>query len=186
MKIIAYTLFLAFFFNGCSVKYDAVKLDENDSIVINQKNPQTEKKINDLSMMIQSLSPKINPSEAHNLAYTTTYYAMHLANTYDLVAPAGYHNYLINQNKKNRGLCYHWVMDILEYIDKKDYPSLSIYRVVSNKGEYFEHNAISVAKRGEPFDSGILLDAWRNSGRLFFTPVKEDKRYRWNEREKLQ
>ena len=78
------------------------------------------------------------------------------------------------------------MIDILKYIDRSKYSNIQFYRVVANKGEYFEHNAISIAAKEMPYEEGILLDAWRNSGTLFFIPIKDDHRYDWKEREKLQ
>lgn len=186
MKTIILTFFLAFIFNACSVKYEGISLDENEKLTISQTNYKVDKKVKELTKLLENLSASVDNNEAQKLAHTTIYYALHLANTYDLVAPAGYQNYLINQKKKSRGLCYHWVTDILQYINKNDYPSFGIYRVVANKGEYFEHNAISLTSRGNPYDSGILLDAWRHSGMMYFKPINEDKRYNWKEREKIQ
>lgn len=183
-----FTLVTTFlFFTGCSVKYEHVALDENKTLQVKKIDEETVVNIETLSEMIQELSGEINPQEAQNLAYQTIYYAMHLANEYDLVAPPSYQNYLVNQKQRERGLCYHWARDILAYLKKEEYPTLGIYEVVSNKGEYFfEHHAISITAKGKPFDEGILLDAWRNSGTLFFTRIKDDPAYRWSEKRRVQ
>jgi len=36
-----------------------------------------------------------------------------------------------------------------------------------------------VTAKGRPFDSGILLDGWRDSGRLYYAKVHDDTRYAW-------
>ncbi len=40
------------------------------------------------------------------------------------------------------------------------------------------HSSVIVTAKGQPFREGIVLDPWRNSGMLFWAPVKED-RYPW-------
>jgi hypothetical protein len=189
--VIMKTIFLSLIFllicTGCSVKYEHVTLDKNNTIQVKEIHEETVLNVETLAEMIQALSSEINPQEAQNLAHQSIYYAMHLANEYDLVAPPSFQNYLVNQKQRDRGLCYHWAKDILAYLKKEEYPTLGIYEVVSNKGEYFfEHHAISITAKGRPFHEGILLDAWRNSGRLFFTRIKEDKEYRWSEKRRVQ
>lgn len=180
-------LSIFFILTGCSVKYEHVALDKNNTIQVKKIDEETVQNIEMLSEMIQALSSEINPLEAQNLAYQTIYYAMHLANEYDLVTPPSFQNYLVNQKQRERGLCHHWAKDILAYLKKEDYPSLGIYEVVSNKGEYFfEHHAISITAKGQPFHEGIVLDAWRNSGVLFFTRIKEDPQYQWQEKRRVQ
>lgn len=171
---------------GCSVKYDDVLLNHHNQCFISKTNTKTTNRINKLSQQIQSLSKEISPKESNKFAYTTTYYAMHLANNYQLVSPALYHNFLINQKQKKRGLCYHWVTDILKYLENSNFKTLGIYKVVANKGLHNEHNAISITAPNHPFDEGILIDAWRGSGKLFFIPIKEDRYYNWKLRRKIQ
>jgi hypothetical protein len=162
-------------------------LDSNKTLIVKKTDPQTLQNIQTLSQMIQNLSPTINKKEADKLAKESIYYAMHLANTYDLVAPPTFQNYLVNQNQRERGLCYHWVQDILAHLNKEEYPSLGIYKVVANKGEYFtEHHAISITARGKPFHQGIVLDAWRNSGIMFFSLIQQDTQYTWHEQKRIQ
>lgn len=156
-------------------------------MVVKKIDAETLNKIQTLSLMIQNLSPTVNKKEADKLAKESIYYAMHLANSYDLVAPPTFQNYLVNQNQRERGLCYHWVQDILAYINKDEYPTLGIYKVVANKGEYFtEHHAISITARGKPFNEGIVLDAWRNSGAMYFSLIQLDTQYTWHEQKRIQ
>jgi hypothetical protein len=177
---------LLIFFTGCSVKYNNVTLDKNNQIVVLKQKKDVQKKIEDLSNKILQLSSIISKKEAYDLAYKSTYYAFALANQYDLMAPALYQNYLVNQKQRKRGLCYHWVTDIVNYLKNYKYKTIGIYKVVANKGKYNEHNAISITAKNQPFDEGILLDAWRDSGKLFYTAIKEDIRYKWKLRRKIQ
>ncbi len=185
LKSLIYFIFLLFF-TGCSIKYDSVTMNKQNQIVVLKVDTETQNNINTLSKQIQDISTTISNTEASDLSFRTTYYAMVLANQYDLMAPALYQNYLVNQKQRERGLCYHWVTDIVKYLQNYNYKTLSIYKVVANKGKYNEHNAISVTAKDYPYDNAILLDAWRNSGKLFFIPIKNDTRYKWKLRRKIQ
>ncbi len=44
-----------------------------------------------------------------------------------------------------------------------------------------EHNSVVITARGTPFLEGIVLDGWRNSGRLYWSPVALDRSYPWRE-----
>lgn len=183
------TLFLLFFsiflFSACSVKYEHIDLDENNALKVQKKDLSTLEKIQTLSSLIQNLSITVNKHEADLIAYKSIYYSMHLANSYELVSPALFHNFLVNQNFRKRGLCYHWRDDILLFLQEETYHTLTIYEVVANKSDYFlEHHALSITAKGEAFDEGILLDSWRDSGELFFIPLKEDSTYIWEKKRK--
>ncbi|MDY0321706.1 MAG: hypothetical protein RBR23_08250 [Arcobacteraceae bacterium] len=187
MKTLLLYIITLFIFTGCSVKYDHVTLSEDSRVKLTKEDLQTKQKIETLAQMIQSLSPKINKIEAYNIAQNSIYYSMHLANSYDLVKPPSFQNFLVNQNLRQRGLCHQWASDILDYLKKDKYETIGIYKVISNEGDYFtEHHAISITARGEPYDKGIVLDAWRNSGDLYFAYVTQDKEYKWYHRKRVQ
>jgi len=39
-----------------------------------------------------------------------------------------------------------------------------------------------VTAKGQPFEQGIVLDAWRYQGRLFWSPLRKDpEHYEWKE-----
>jgi hypothetical protein len=40
-----------------------------------------------------------------------------------------------------------------------------------------ESNCLVVTARNQPFQDGIVLDAWRKGGRLFWCPLKKDHEY---------
>ena len=136
----------------------------------------------ELSIMLQELNVTVDQREANNLAKEAIFYARRLSKKYELVSPPLWHNTLINIGIKKRGLCYEWAEDLLAYLHKKRYQSLIFHYVGANIGNYFEHNAIAVSAKGMGFENGILLDAWRGSGNLFFVKIKEDEKYEWHSR----
>ncbi len=44
-----------------------------------------------------------------------------------------------------------------------------------------ENNAIVVTAKGKPFQSGIVLDCWRHSGRVHWSSVTGDHFFPWKE-----
>ena len=60
--------------------------------------------------------------------------------------------------------------------------SFTLHEGVAYKGSNLrEHNTVVVTAKGQEFSIGIVLDPWRNSGNLFWVPVRDD-RYPWKER----
>ena len=171
MKHILYSLkltLLLFLLAGCSVKTPTA-----------QENFQN---IQALTQMLLRTSKHIDRSEAEDLAKSSIFYAQKLAHKYRVISPPLWQNTLVNIGLKDRGLCYQWANDLWVYLKAKNYKSLEFYYVGANIGSYFEHNAISVSAKGESVDNSIVLDAWRNSGRLYFKKIIEDKKYEWKER----
>ena len=161
-------LFILLLFVGCSVKMPTA-----------QENIQ---KIHTLTQMLLKTSKKIDKSEAEDLAKSSIYYAQKLAHRYKVISPPLLQNTLVNLGIKDRGLCYEWANDLWNYLSSKRYKSLKLHYIGSNIGSYFEHNALSVSAKELDVNDSIVLDAWRNSGNLYFIEINKDKKYKWKER----
>lgn len=166
MKHILIILSTILLFSACSTK--------DPSATKNIKTKEIE-----LSNMIQSISPLIKKNEANDIAIEAIEYSKTLAKRYDAVKPALFHNTLINLGLKQRGLCFHYTNDLLKYLEKKNYQSFKFTKIISSRGEYFEHTAFILTNDNVEFKDSIVFDAWRDSGELYFAKVKEDKRYKW-------
>ena len=106
-----------------------------------------------------------------------------LTEEFELTSPPLWHNMLVNVGIKQKGLCYHWSDALYMYLNKKRYPHYDFYLVGDHIGEYFsEHNALVVTEKGARVEDGIVIDAWRNSGDLYVSKVKEDTEYQWLKR----
>ncbi|MBN1839409.1 MAG: hypothetical protein JW802_05130 [Campylobacterales bacterium] len=163
-----YLLFLiALLFTGCSVKQESLHV----------KRDGLEKLTNDLML----LGENVRYDEARLFAYEALNYPHVLATRYALVSPPTFHNFLINTGLKERGLCYQWSEDMMAHLKKARYESFDLRWGVANKGEFDEHNSVVVVAKGAPFYSGILIDAWRNSGELYWAKLEEDATYHWVE-----
>ncbi len=160
--------FLLFFITGCSVK-EATPEENCQSI---QR----------LSKMLLQSSDRVNKDEADDLAKSTVEYATDLAKEYKVVTPPLWQNTLVNFGLKERGLCHEWSSDLWAYLIRKNYKSLEFHHVGADVGSYFEHNALSVSAKGQGVKESIVLDAWRNSGKLYFIEIDRDEKYVWKKR----
>ena len=172
MKYI-FGIFIIIFFNACSVKYEINSTSQhNKTDTIN---------INHLKKEINNLSKNIDKNEALKVASVAILYSKHLANEYELVTPPLYHNSLIQMGFKKRGLCFHFAEDLIKELKKQELKTLDLHWVVHAKTQYWEHSSIVVSAKGKSIQDGIILDAWRNSGELFWSSFKDDTRYKWIE-----
>ncbi len=160
------------FLSGCSL----TPLSTPTSFELSQK-------IERLTHMLEELDITIEQKEAQNLAQSAIFLSRKLVKKYELVSPPLWHNTLINMGIKKRGLCYDWAEDLLAFLNKKQYRSLKLHYVGADIDGYFEHNALAVSAKGKGIEDSIILDAWRDSGNLFFIRLKEDKKYKWRSRE---
>lgn len=173
MKHILIILFSIFIFSGCAVSYKNVDLNSNSRL---------DNKMQDLAYKIQSISKEIDKEESKQVAFDAINYSKYLANEYKVVAPALFHNTLINMNIKSRGLCYHYANDLLRYLKKKEYKSFKFIKTIANRGEYFEHSSIALTTDNTSFENSIVLDAWRDTGNLFYSKIKNDTKYKWEKK----
>ena len=58
-------------------------------------------------------------------------------------------------------------------IDSSDSAAVSQLR-----SDLREHNSVVITALSQPFDAGLVLDPWRNSGELFWAAVRQDD-YPW-------
>ncbi|CAA6805487.1 MAG: Unknown protein [uncultured Sulfurovum sp.] len=160
--------FIAFLFLACSVKQP--KIEE-----VNQKT-------NVLEKVIAQLSAKISQKEAKILAKSSIDYSLKLAKKYEVISYPWVQNFLVNVGIKKRGLCYEWSEDLLTYLLKYPYRTISFHNIGANIGYLNEHNALAISAKGEGIERSIVLDAWRNSGNLYFGNIEEDRGYKWEKR----
>jgi hypothetical protein len=131
-----------------------------------------------LQQQLLGLSPDVDPQEAARLAEASVKEARALAQDYRAIRPPWLHNVLVNNGVKERGLCFEWTNDLFERLYPLKLETLDIHLAVARMDTRKEHNALVITAEGAPFESGIVLDAWRHSGRLWFGPAATDK-YPW-------
>ena len=136
-----------------------------------------------LSKLLQSLDKSIPQDEAMLLSKDIFHETQKLTKEFELTSPPLFHNSLVNIGLREKGLCYHWSDALYAHFSQKKYPHFEFHLVGANIGEYFsEHNALVVVKKGGSIKNGILVDPWRNSGKLYFSKVEDDLTYKWKHR----
>ena len=127
-----------------------------------------------------ALSPRVRRDEAQRVSLRAHETSRDLAREYRIAGPAQFHNFLVNAGWKKRGLCHHWTRDLMRRLRTLKLTTMDLHWGGARAGTLREHNAVVITARGEPFASGVVLDSWRNSGRLYSGPVATD-RYPWKE-----
>lgn len=135
--------------------------------------------IDTLRAEILALGDAVDPHEAAILADTSVRHAAALADAYDMVRPIEIHNALVNLGLRKRGLCYQTAEDMYVRLRDLRLNTLDLHWGVAHKDDlWLEHSGVIVTARGRRFDEGLVIDAWRHSGRLRWARVEED-RYPW-------
>ena len=160
-------LFVALFFAGCSVAP--------------LETPQSE--IGRLSTLLIALDKQNSKKESEALARDIFAQTSKLTKAFRLTSPPLWHNFLVNIGLRKKGLCFHWSDALYVHLKQKRYKSFSFHLVGANVGEYFrEHNALVVVSKNGKVEDGVIIDPWRDSGKLYFSKVKDDKAYVWEHR----
>jgi hypothetical protein len=165
-------IILVFIFSGCSIKYNNINISKNSPEVVK------------LTTMITSMDSSIDKNEAKDLATFSIPYTKKLANSYGLVLSPNFQNFLVNIGLKKKGYCYNYADDLGYALVKRGYKSFDIYRIIHKRGTMFEHNAIMITPHYTT-DKGVVLDGWRDAGKLYFCRKKDDE-YDWKIFKKLQ
>lgn len=133
-----------------------------------------------LTRKLCSLSPSVSVFEAFQTADIAVRYPLLLAEEWRVTPPAAFNNTLINVGIHSRGLCYQWADALTVKLMTQHLQTLEIHRGVAKLGTRREHSCVVLTATGQNFTNGIALDAWRDGGKLHWSPVMQDK-YAWQE-----
>ncbi len=157
-------LFPAFFLVGCVVSAPLT--------------PQST--LTQLSTLFQSLDENISEEEAMQLSRDIFHQTQLLSKEFELTSPPLWHNFLVNVGIREKGLCYHWSDALYIYLSQKTYSSFDFHLMGADIGKYFlEHNVLVVVAKDGKVENGVIIDPWRDSGKVYFSKVKEDLNYKW-------
>src|SRR6266545_2050049 len=135
-----------------------------------------------LRTRLAMLSSTVRVDEAEKLALCAYKTSRRLAREYRVVFPPALNNILINTGGRKRGLCYHWTEDLMLQLDALKLETLELHWGEAFARTFSENNGVVVTAKGQPFGQGIVLDAWRYQGRLYWGPVRKDPEgYPWKE-----
>lgn len=146
-------------------------------LCVNAVSARDERSIKKLRDALVTLAPDVNPGEAEQVSVTAHTTSRRLAREYRLVWCAGFQNLLINMGKRERGYCGHYARDIGERLKELRLKTLVLHWGACFAGTMDENNGLVLTARNQPFEDGILLDGWRNGGRLYWCRVKDDSAY---------
>ncbi|MBK0328447.1 hypothetical protein I5535_14245 [Rhodobacteraceae bacterium F11138] len=140
-----------------------------------------------LSAAISGLGPEVDPREAERAARLAYAQSHDLALAYRITDPPLVHNSKVNMGLKQRGLCWHWAEDMAKGLRAAQFRTLSVRRAIANADNPFriDHSTALITARGGAMQDGIVLDPWREGGRLFWSPVAEDQAYDWQPRQQV-
>lgn len=127
-----------------------------------------------------ALSPNVSRHDAGRAAARAHDTAQNLKREYAVVGPPQFHNFLVNSGIRKRGLCHQWTRDLMAQLSALNLKTLELHWGIARAGTLREHNTVVVTARRQPFARGIVLDPWRQSGRLYVGGVAGD-RYPWRE-----
>jgi hypothetical protein len=145
--------------------------------------PASEQKVMMLTKLLRSLDVTIAQKEALRLSRDIFQQTTKLTKAFELTSPPWFHNVLVNIGLREKGLCYHWSDAFYRSLVKKSYPHFSFHLGGANIGEYWsEHNVLVVTGKEGKFEEGVVIDPWRDSGKLYFSKIKEDRVYHWQHR----
>lgn len=142
-----------------------------------------ENEIAALEAAILALDVSVDPADAARAAELAQLYPLDLATAYGITTPPLVHNTMVNMGLRPRGLCWHWAEDMEARLAEEGFRTLTLHRAIANHLDpiRIEHSTLVISARGQAMEDGIVLDAWRYGGDLFWSPVREDARYDWVE-----
>lgn len=145
--------------------------------------PVSQTKKSKLTKALHNLDRNNSTKESMKLSRDIFYTVDRLTKEFKLTSPPLWHNTLVNVGLRKKGLCYHWSDTLYMHLVSQKYAHFEFHLVGANIGEYFwEHNALVVVKKGGKVQEGIVIDPWRDSGKLYFSKVNADKKYSWSHR----
>lgn len=136
-------------------------------------------KVKLLTETILQLPGQPDPDEAGRIANAAVYESARMYREFEVDASPRLHNLMINLGMRERGLCYQWADDLYAALSALNLKNYDLHPAVAHRGSLFlEHSSVVLTASGEPFEKGIVFDAWRNSGDLFWARVGSDE-YEW-------
>ena len=144
---------------------------------MNFASARDEQSIKDLRDALVRLSPDVDPNEAEELSATAHTLSRQLAKEYGVTLFPGFQNFLVNIGAREKGFCAHYTRDMGARLREFHFKTLVLHWGAAYAKLEDENNALVITARGQKFDQGIVLDAWRRAGRLWWSPVMKDYDY---------
>ena len=142
--------------------------------------------IEKLRLAFLNLGPGVDPEEAARAARVVYTYVDQLVVEYEIEDGPLSHNTKVNFGQKPRGLCWHWAHDLDIRLQMERFRTLQIHRAIANYNNIrLEHSTTILGRRGDAMEDSIVLDPWREGGKLFWEITRNDTRYNWTARDEV-
>lgn len=166
-----------FYLAGCSATNAVPELSSN---ALTQQ-------VTALGKSIDALDDSIDRDEAQRAARIAIEYPLELAQQYRISGSALFHNLMVNIGLRERGLCIDWTADLKARLEQEQFRSLDLHWAIANYETPFrlEHSTVVISAVGATLEQGIVLDPWRNTGRLFWSATLADDEYGWKPRAEI-
>ena len=124
---------------------------------------------------LAALSSRVDRNEARLLAECAYATADRLRGQYRMFGTPIFNNFLVYHGLRKRGYCYQWTADLLVALDTLKLRTLELHWGESYAGTWRENNCLVITAKGQPFDSGMIVDAWRHFGHLRWNLLRSDE-----------
>jgi hypothetical protein len=128
-----------------------------------------------LANQLAALSARVDRNEARLLAECAYATADRLRRQYRMFGTPIFNNFLVYHGFRKRGYCYQWTADLLVALDALKLKTLELHWGESYAGTWRENNCLVITAKGQPFDNGMIVDAWRHFGELRWNLVPSDE-----------
>jgi len=86
-----------------------------------------------------------------------------------------FNNFLVYHGFRKRGYCYQWTEDLFLALDALKLKTLELHWGEAYAGTWRENNCLVVTAKGQPFERGMILEAWRHFGYLRWNLLLSDE-----------
>lgn len=131
-----------------------------------------------LAADLKALSPSVSAKEANSFATAAVERAAQLNREWRPAQFPWMNNLLVNTGFREQGLCHQWREAIFPALHALHPRTLDLHLAAARRATLREHNGIVVTAHGQPFDTGLILDAWRSGGILQWSLIRTDH-YPW-------
>jgi hypothetical protein len=128
-----------------------------------------------LANQIAALSPRVDRKEATLLADCAYATVSRLRRQYSMFGTPIFNNFLVYHGLRKRGYCWQWTEDLLVQFDALKLKTLEFHWGEAYAGTWRENNCVVITANGQPFNQGVILDAWRHFGHLRWNLVPSDE-----------
>jgi len=140
---------------------------------------ERQEKARRLSHDLQHLAPTVSMREADRLATTAIEESARMSADFKPFVHPWMNNGLVNTGLRKRGLCYQWRDDLFPFLHRLNLETMDLHLASSKRDTWQEHHGIIVTAKGQRFEDGMVIDPWRNGGRLWWGWLKNDKGHPW-------